>query len=320
MLGAVENIRLRLPGKPSEPFDPLRLALVLWRSSSDALFFSPGYNSPLFTRIPFVFTICDLNHIDIPENSTALKRLYYATVLKRACRKAKFILTISEFSRNRIAAWSAVPINKIVNVGCGVDPVYHHDIEPYMPGYPYFLIVSNRKPHKNERRIVDAFAVARLPREMRLVFTGNSTDRLKQQLSMGGISDRATFAGELTETELAAYYRGATALVFPSLYEGFGLPVVEAMACGTPVITSNRASLPEVAGNAALLIDPESVQEIADAMNRVTSDSILRANLRLKGIERAKKFTWEQTVRNVQAALEKASPKTEARSSDSVSK
>src|SRR5437762_1228378 len=131
---------------------------------------------------------------------------------------------------------------------------------------------------------------------MRLVFTGNPTVRLSEQLLTNGISNRTKFAGELTEAELASYYRGATALVFPSLYEGFGLPVVEAMACGTPVITSDRASLPEVAGDAALIINPESVEEIAGAMTKLAFDPLLKSDLSRKGLSRARQFTWAETT------------------------
>jgi glycosyltransferase involved in cell wall biosynthesis len=107
--------------------------------------------------------------------------------------------------------------------------------------------------------------------------------------------------------ELASYYRGAEALVFPTLYEGFGLPVLEAMACGTPVITSNCTALPEVAGKACLLVDPEQTEEIATAIRRVANDSAIRKEMRVSGIERSKHFTWERTAAKVRSALEEAS-------------
>ena len=129
---------------------------------------------------------------------------------------------------------------------------------------------------------------------------------LSQQITALQLQDRVVYAGHLTEPELAAYYRGAVALVCPSLYEGFGLPPLEAMACGTPVVTSNRTALPEVVGEAAVLVDPYEVEAIAWGIRRVVDDQELRQALVHKGLARAQQFTWEQTAARVWQVLQEA--------------
>jgi glycosyltransferase involved in cell wall biosynthesis len=286
---------LQIAGHPASPLDPLRLSLALSSCPRDTVFFSPGFNAPFFSRSPFVFTVHDLNHIDRPENSSAAKRLYYSLILKRACRQAAHVLTVSDFSRTRIAEWSGLPLERVTNVGNGVDRAFNSGVEHYTPGYPYLFCVGNRKLHKNELRTIEAFSAANVPQQMRLIFSGNPTAELVAKIENAGMSGRIVFAGQIPESQLPSYYRGAVALLFPSLYEGFGLPVIEAMACGTPVITSNTTSLPEVAGDAALLVTPESVEEIASAIRKLLSDTGLQEHLRTRGYQQAAKFTWERT-------------------------
>jgi glycosyltransferase involved in cell wall biosynthesis len=284
---------------PAAPLDSWRLARALSGLTPKDLFFSPGYNSPLFCASPFVFTIHDLSHIYCPENTSPLIRLYYATVMKRACQRAMSILTVSEFTRTQIIEWSGVPSEKVFNVGCGVDAAYRPEGDPYGLPFPHILCVSNRKPHKNEFRVVEAFAKAGLGADMKLVFTGNPTGEIAQRVERYHQTQSVHFAGTVPEENLPALYRGAKALVFPSLYEGFGLPVLEAMACGTPVVTSNITAMPEVAGGAALLVDPTSVEEIADAMKQIASDHLLWRRLRKKGLARAAQFSWAYTAAKV---------------------
>lgn len=297
-------IPIKLSGNPASPLDTCFLSFALLKVPKNGLFFSPGYNSPFFSRIPFVFTLHDLNHIDRPENSSILKRLYYAFVLKRACHRAARILTVSEFSKRRIVEWSGVSPQKVVSVGNGVDPSFRVDVPGYTPGFPYLLCISNRKGHKNEHRIVQAFAKATVPKEVQLIFTGYSTRGLRATISECAVAERVRFMGKVLETDLPSLYKGAVALLFPSLYEGFGLPVLEAMACGTPVITSDRTSLPEVAGDAAILVDPESVEAIRDAIVMLMNDRNLQRHLRQKGLERAAKFKWETAARRVSEVLD----------------
>src|SRR5579864_6698706 len=303
VLAGLDYHPIPLSGHPAAPLAAWRLARALSKLTADDLFFSPGYNTPLFCASPFIFTICDLCHIYCPEISSPPISLYYATVMKRACRRATRILTISEFTRGQIVEWAGVSANKVCNVGCGVDPSYDPEGDSYGLPFPYLLSVSNRKRHKNEARLVEAFANAGLGAEIHLVFTGNPTTELADCVERHHVNLLVHFMGVVPEEKLPSLYRGAEALVFPSLYEGFGLPLLEAMACGIPVMTANTTALPEVAGGAALLVDPTSVEQIAQAMGRILSDTSLRQELRAKGIARAAQFSWTNTVSRVHEVL-----------------
>jgi O-antigen biosynthesis alpha-1,2-mannosyltransferase len=295
-----------LVSHPAAPLDSWRLTRALGELTRNDLFFSPGYNSPLFCASPFVFTIHDLSHIYCPENSSPLIRLYYATVMKRACKRAASILTVSEFTRRQIVEWSGVPPAKVFNVGCGIDPAYQPGEESYGLSFPYLLCVSNRKRHKNEFRVVEAFAKGGLAEGIHLVFTGNPTTELVECIDRYRVITAVHFIGPVSENKLPSLYRGAEALVFPSLYEGFGLPILEAMACGTPVVTSNVTAMPEVAGDAALQVDPTSVEEISEAIKRIVSDTSLRRQLREKGLARTAQFSWPSTAVRVREVLKRS--------------
>lgn len=145
--------------------------------------------------------------------------------------------------------------------------------------------------------------MAGLASKMRLVFTGEPTVELADYIERNHVTPSVNFVGAVAETKLPSLYRGAEALIFPSLYEGFGLPVLEAMACGTPVVTASSTALPEVAGDAAMLVDPTSVEQIAAAMLRIVSDTSLRQQLREKGLSRAAQFSWDSTVAEVRQLL-----------------
>jgi len=213
------------------------------------------------------------------------------------------ILTGSEFTRSQIIEWAAVPEDRVWNVGCGVGAAYRPGEQSDRLPFPYLLCVSNRKRHKNEFRVVDAFATSSLAEQLHLVFTGNPTRELREFIEQHHVTREVYFAGTIPEEKLPSLYGGAQALIFPSLYEGFGLPLLEAMACGTPVLTSNVTAMPEVAGDAALLVDPTSVEEISVAMRKIVSDSSLREQLQRKGRERAGQFTWSNTARRVRERL-----------------
>jgi len=303
VLAELDYRPIPLAGHPAAPLDALHLTRALGKLTPDDLFFSPGYNSPLFCAAPFVFTIHDLSHVYCPENSTPLIRLYYATVLKRACHRAASILTVSEFTRKQIIEWSGVITQKVFNVSCGVDRTYTPEGDAYELPFPYLLCVSNRKRHKNEFRMVEAFANSGLATEMRLMFTGNPTAELAACIERNNVTPYVHFLNVVPEAQLPSLYRSAEALIFTSLYEGFGLPLLEAMACGTPVVTSNVTAMPEVAGDAALLVNPTSAEQICEAMKQVVRDTNLRKELREKGLARAAQFSWASTAAGVLEVL-----------------
>lgn len=299
VLAGFEYAPIPLATHPAAPLDAWRLTRALRKASPKDCFFSPGYNTPLSCPCPFVFTIHDLSHVYCPENTSPAIQLYYATIMKGACRRASKIFTVSEFTRSQIVEWSGVNKEKVFNVGCGVDPAYRPEGGVYGLPCPYLLCVSNRKRHKNEFRMVEAFGRANIDKKIQLVFTGEPTKELSAFIASQGLTNRVNFVGIVPEERLPTLYRGTIALIFASLYEGFGLPLLEAMACGTPVVTSNVTAMPEVAGGAAMVVDPKSIDQISKAMSQVVTDSSLRRQLREKGLVRAAEFSWTATVGRV---------------------
>ncbi len=291
------------------PSDPLDCFYITWKVlTNKSIWISPGYNAPIFGLRRYIFTLHDLNHLDCEYNSNIIKRFYYWFIVRRACLYSARVLTVSEFSRQRILDWSGAEPEQVVNVGNGVSENFRPDGQHYTPGYPYLLCVGNRKPHKNEARLLAAFAKANIPSSIRLVLTGPSAG-LSKIASDLSINDRVVFLGKVTDDQLPEIYRGALALVFPSLYEGFGLPVIEAMSSGIPVMTSNVTSLPEVSGGCALLVDPLDVNSIANGIEIVAQDNHLRKNLIARGITQAKQYSWENVAQKILNALEEAQEK-----------
>lgn len=290
----------------ASPMAPLWLSLNMLLKRKVDLFFFPGYIPPLLGFKKYVFTIHDLNHIDLSDNSSFIKRAFYNFVIKRGCKKASKILTVSEFSKSRIAEWSGVEPNKIVTVYNGVSENFNIGVEPFNPGFEYLLCVGNRKTHKNEMRVVAAFAKARINHSIKLVFTGHSSPELISQVEQYGLTDRIVFNGFVAEEDLPSLYKGSLGLIFPSLYEGFGLPVIEAMACGVPVLTSTVSSLPEVAGDAAILVNPLSIDEISTGITHLVNDTKLRNELISRGIYQSKKFSWQSVVEKIEKTLAEA--------------
>ena len=290
---------------PSHPLDSMLLSAVLWRRKPD-LFFSPGYNPPLSSPCPFVFTLHDLNHLRVPANSSAAKRAYYEYVIRPACRKAACVLTVSEYSKIQIARWARIGEEKITNVSSGVGPPFGVEGSRHDPGYPYLLYVGNHKPHKNLARLLQAFAVSGICKDVYLVLTGRISSELHRQIASLHLDRSVVFLDKPADEELARVYRGALTLVFPSLYEGFGLPALEALACGVPVLTSAVCSIPEVVGDAGFLVDPLSVESIAEGIKRLADDAELRRQLAARGTVRASQFSWAETARKTWRALELA--------------
>jgi glycosyltransferase involved in cell wall biosynthesis len=290
------------------PLHPLDTAWTTWtvRRRRPTAYFSPGFNPPFRTGVPLVFTLCDLIHVRIPEESGALRRLYYAAVVRPAARRAHRVLTISESSRRDVADWAGIAPERVENVGCGVSPAFRPEGDRVAGEGPYLLFVGNRKPHKNVGRMLEAFSRLRGREELRLMLSGPPDAPTAERLRRLGIERRVGFLGSASDEVLAAWYRGAVALVQPSILEGFGLPVAEALACRTPVLAARAGALPEVAGDAAVYFDPLDADSISEGMERLLSDGALRSRLAAAGPERARGFTWERTASRVRAVLEDA--------------
>jgi glycosyltransferase involved in cell wall biosynthesis len=291
-------------GNPASPFDSLYLSVML-AFRKQGIFFSPGYNYPLLYGGRGLLVIHDLIHFDVPSSHWFLKRLYCRVILRSACRRASLVLTVSEFSRKRVLEFAGIKPEKIVIVGNGVSPAFSHDGPRFSlgEGITYFLAMSNGKGHKNNKAVIQGFLDATLGDTVKLLFVGPPSKEIVSFIKGIGAEDRIRFMGRLSEDELATLYRGALALIFPSLYEGFGLPIVESMACGTPVITSNCTAMPEVAGGAAILVNPLSSGQIAVAVNRIYENAELRRTLAEKGVNRARDFKWSDVAKKIEAVF-----------------
>jgi glycosyltransferase involved in cell wall biosynthesis len=292
---------------------PLSLKNLYWQPyylqkvrTKYKVYFNPGFNPILFSPIPYVFTICDLIHLQLPGSAKYLKQAYYQALVKPAARRAYKVLTISEYSKQCIIEWSGLTENHIINVGCGISSHLTPQGEKHNPGYPYFLHVGNTtKPHKNVARLLQAFAAAKIDNEIRLILTGSNNSELSEIIKNLSLEKRIIFSGTIEDSALPAYYRGALALLFPSLYEGFGLPPLEAMACGTPALTSKTSSLPEVTGDAAILVCPTEIDAIADGIEKILIEDT-RQSLIIKGLKQASLFSWDKTAAKVQTILNAA--------------
>lgn len=293
---------IKLVGNPAGRWDVLKLTLFLL-VNKNKYYFSPGYNAPLLCAKRSIITVHDLNHIDIDSNSSFLKRVYYNYVLKRACKNALIVFTVSKFSKKRIVEWSGTNEEKVIVVGNGVSDEFNKNAVAYKNVSPYILMVGNRKEHKNEDMALLAFLKSKISSDYQLLLTGDSSPKLTDILAKNNASDRVRFLGKVTNKELASLYKGATCLLFPSLYEGFGLPVIESMACGTPVITSNTTSLPEVSEDAALLVNPNDLNEITGAIEKIVNNADIRDSMVVKGYKQAEKFQWSETRGIIENAI-----------------
>jgi glycosyltransferase involved in cell wall biosynthesis len=219
-------------------------------------------------------------------------------------QKASRIIAVSYNTRNDLIKYLKIPEDRIVVIYNGVD---HNIFKPYnikLHDRPYILYVGSERPRKNLSRLFEAFSKLKseFP-QLKLVKVGACgrfkkyrTD-LEAKLNSLGITQDVIFVEHTPEIDLARYYSSAALLAYPSLYEGFGLPPLEAMACGCPVVTSNNSSLPEVVGDAGIMVNPYNTNSLAEAMMRVLSNQELRENMIRKGLEQSAKFSWEETAR-----------------------
>lgn len=267
------------------------------------LFFSPIPEAPLGVKFPTVVTIHDLIPLHFPKFLSVL-RLYCQYYIARVARSATHVICDSEATARDLHDFLGVSVRNLSVIQLAYNSAHFQFLD--LPTQNYFLYIGRHDHYKNLSRLISAFATLK-DTDLMLKIAGSpdgkNTPVLRQQAIELGVSDRVEFLSYVPYAELPQLINQAIALVFPSLWEGFGLPVLEAMACGTPVITSNLSSIPEVAGNAAILINPYQTQEIAAAMAAVVTDGQLWRSLRESGLRQAQKFSWQKTAQETAMVL-----------------
>jgi glycosyltransferase involved in cell wall biosynthesis len=312
---------LRIPGTermrrvvvPHKLFRRTPVAIPLRAAREHIDVIHTQYASPPFSIVPVVVSIHDISYERYPQWFTHADLLHMRAFVGPTARRAAVVLTLSEFSKDNIVRRYCVPPDRVVVTHCAADPVFRplHDAgrlaevrDRYGTGEHYILCVGNLQPRKNLVTLIQAYVRLRQADATRhkLVLVGRKGwlyDDIFAAARDSGYADELVFTDYVPDEDLVALYNAAGLFVYPSLFEGFGIPPLEAMACGTPTITSNTSALPEVVGDAALTIDPLDVEELARAMRAVLDDNALQERLSARGLQRAATFSWEATARTI---------------------
>lgn len=291
MPAGIDAVEIRRGERNVGAWIPLALRSSL-KQIGTPVFWSPGFMpaAPL-AGLKQLVTVHDLTHL---HYYSRLHRIYYDKVMRRFFKGIDTVFTVSEYSRQEFLAWSGLASDRVITVHHGLDPRYQPVGRAFDLGCPYILYVGNRRSYKNLARLLEAFARSRLPANgIALALSGNADPELAAQAARLNIIDQVRYLGFIEEDALPSVYRGALAVAFTSLYEGFGFPILEGMGCGTPVVTSSMSSMPEIAGGAAVLVDPFDPEAISEALERICFDPALRAGLTERGIARARLFKWD---------------------------
>jgi glycosyltransferase involved in cell wall biosynthesis len=313
-----ENVSYRLL-RPSIRAVSVSLTMPMQMVKDGIDFFHATFTPPpVFTK-QLVFTMHCFSNFARPDFYAPLVAWRLNQLMKIGLKRASRILCVSGSVLDEVRRVFQVPDDRLSVVYNGVSPQF----VPTPPGearrivrerfgidYPYVLFVGKLQARKNVRRLIEAYAIYRRETgsDARLLLAGKANqtgDDLEEVITRLGLREHVVQAGYFRPADLPVLYSSARLFAFPSLFEGFGIPVVEAMACGTPVVTSTVTSLPEVAGDAAVLVDPTSVEAIAEGMVRIERSPDLRADLIARGLERARQFTWQHCARATLDAYER---------------
>ncbi len=295
----------------SKEVDLIHVPHVFWR--------------PLMTRVPYVITVHDLlDYMYRARTNNGMRRMMHSYMTRQVMHRAARIFAVSNFTKRDVGRYFNVKPEKIEVVYNALDETFlrgHSTASEqemvrgrYQVDSPFLLYAGRISPHKNVARIIEAFSAlkAELAKEdafsdLKLIIIGDEVSKnpdIRRAVIRSGMQHDVRFLGYVSIDVLRIFFDMAKVFVFPSLYEGFGLPPLEAMAHGTPVVASNTSALPEVVGNAALLVNPENVFEISRALQRVLTDQSLRERMKAAGIEQAQKFSWEASVRRMLGVYE----------------
>ena len=267
----------------------------IYEKLQSSLIFSPIPEAPLYSGCRYIVTVHDLIPLRFPQRFSRLTA-YFRYYIPQVLRQAEHIICDSQATAEDVTKFYQIPAQKMTAIPLACDSINFRYLN--LPDQNYFLYIGRHDPYKNLERLITAFASLgdRTNYELWLSGPPNAyTPQLIAQVAELRLQSSIKFLGYVPYNQLPVLMNQAIALVFPTLWEGFGLPILEAMACGTPVITSNLSSMPEVAGDAALLVNPYSVGEIAEAMQTVARDSKLRSQLKTASLARAEQFSWSKT-------------------------
>jgi glycosyltransferase involved in cell wall biosynthesis len=315
---------VELMGKDDGLKGNLEFRAIVRRLQCDVVHIPHLFWIPRGLGCPYVLTVHDLlEHMYGSRHASTLRRSLHFYLTRRVLRKAARVIAVSQFTKSEIEKLLAIPDNRIEVVYNAIDERFLHGhasaadreliAQRYLVNYPFILYAGAIRPHKNVVRIIEAFSALKseLLKEtqkeqqfldLKLIIIGDdlsSHPRVRRTVVRSGVQNDVRFLGFVPIDVLRIFYDVAKVFVFPSLYEGFGLPPLEAMAHGTPVVTSNTSSLPEVAGNAALLVNPENVFEIRRGLQRVLLDATLRERMKKLGYEQAQRFSWTTSVSRI---------------------
>jgi glycosyltransferase involved in cell wall biosynthesis len=276
-----------------------KLANIYYKLKSNLLF-SPVPEAPLFSRCRSIVMVHDLIPLRFPKPNSPLNP-YFRYYIPQVCQQSQHIICNSYATANDLISYFKISASKITPIHLAVNNSLFRCLDDCKKSnyLAYFLYIGRHDPHKNVSKIIDAFAKLPNPKNYQLWLVGPTDNRytphLQQQAQELGIYSQVRFVDYVSSQELPIIINRAIALVFTTLWEGFGFPILEAMACGTPVITSNVSSLPEVAGEAAILVNPRSSKEISNAMYQIATDENMRKQLSQLGLKRVKQFNWQKT-------------------------
>ncbi|MFH0957431.1 MAG: glycosyltransferase family 1 protein, partial [Pseudomonadota bacterium] len=318
---------VNIPYRHIHPYTVFKLGPIVDKFKAD-LFFSPFMLQPIKMKTPGIITLHDTMWFDRVWAQAQGKpirmifgKIYFRTLVELSARRACKIIVPSHSTLKDFSHFWPQRESDCHVIYHGIDQSFTSFVEGFrvsdriqkfgLTKNGFFLHVTNGKPYKNTPRVIQAFTKISDSSNLNLVIVGRRsafTDSIKGLSKSTGLGKQIIFLGSIDDADIVALYKSATALIFPSLFEGFGLPVVEAMACGCPVVTSTRGSLAEISGNASLVVDPENVDEISKAMTTMEKDQFARSSFIDKGLERSKHFSWDKSAEEIVKVFKSAVP------------